>query len=139
MNAPTLSVRLRPAAPEFHPAEQNAAISRLFLFRSWTTPSPSSFQALRKTYGTVEAVRGIDFEVRTGDVFGLLGPNGAGKTTTIEILEGIRPCTAGTVQVLGFEPDKQKTALKDRIGLCLQATNLPDKIRVVETDERGTD
>ena len=91
-----------------------------------------SVEGLRKSYGDFEAVRGIDFEVRTGEVFGLLGPNGAGKTTTVEILEGIRQRTAGDVRVLGFDPDKQKTELKDRIGVCLQATNLPDKIRVFE-------
>jgi ABC-2 type transport system ATP-binding protein len=91
-----------------------------------------SVQGLRKTYGDFEAVKGIDFEVRSGEVFGLLGPNGAGKTTTVEILEGIRQRTAGEVRVLDFDPDRQKMALKDRIGVCLQATNLPDKIRVVE-------
>ena len=94
--------------------------------------SAISVEALRKQYGDFEAVKGIDFEVRTGEVFGLLGPNGAGKTTTVEILEGIRQRTSGHVQVLGFDPDKQKHQLKDRIGVCLQATNLPDKIRVSE-------
>lgn len=97
------------------------------------TDAPAiSVRSLHKSYGNFEAVRGIDFEVRTGEVFGLLGPNGAGKTTTVEILEGIRQRTSGEVRVLGFDPDKQKNQLKDRIGVCLQATNLPDKIRVQE-------
>src|ERR1035441_10058249 len=91
-----------------------------------------SVHGLHKNYGTFEAVRGIDFEVATGEVFGLLGPNGAGKTTTVEILEGIRQRTSGDVRVLDFDPDKQKTKLKDRIGVCLQATNLPDKLKVIE-------
>ena len=94
-----------------------------------------SVSGLRKKYGDFEAVRGIDFEVATGEVFGLLGPNGAGKTTTVEILEGIRQRTAGDVRVLDYDPDKQKTQLKDRIGVCLQATNLPDKIKVIEALE----
>src|SRR6476659_9796296 len=89
-------------------------------------------RGLRKSYGTFEAVKGIDFEVRPGEVFGLLGPNGAGKTSTVEILEGLRPRTAGEVKVLDFDPDRQKQALKNRIGVCLQATNLPDKLRVWE-------
>ena len=89
-------------------------------------------RGLRKSYGDVAAVRGVDFEVNPGEVFGLLGPNGAGKTTTIEILEGIRQRSSGEVRVLGFDPDKQNKQLKDRIGVCLQATNLPDKIRVIE-------
>src|ERR1700724_4819795 len=87
---------------------------------------------LRKSYGNFEAVKGIDFEVAPGEVFGLLGPNGAGKTTTVEILEGLRPRTSGDVTVLGKDPAKEVRALKDRIGVCLQATNLPDKITVRE-------
>src|SRR3954447_11045098 len=90
-------------------------------------------RGLRKSYGALEAVKGIDFEVRGGEVFGLLGPNGAGKTTTVEILEGLRPRSAGEVTVLNFDPDRQKQQLKDRIGVCLQATNLPDKITVQES------
>jgi len=93
---------------------------------------PISVQGLRKSYGTLEAVRGIDFEVQRGEVFGLLGPNGAGKTTTVEILEGLRTRSGGKVSVLGFDPDVQPRALKDRIGVCLQATNLPSKIMVRE-------
>src|SRR5436309_11816362 len=89
-------------------------------------------RGLRKSYGSFEAVKGSDFEVRPGEVFGLLGPNGAGKTSTVEILEGLRPRTAGDVKVLNFDPDRQKQRLKDRIGVCLQATNLPDKITVHE-------
>src|ERR1700684_3873089 len=87
---------------------------------------------LRKSYGDFEAVRGIDFEVAQGEVFGLLGPNGAGKTTTIEILEGLRPRSKGEVSVLGFDPATQAREVKNRIGVCLQSTNLPDKIRVIE-------
>jgi ABC-2 type transport system ATP-binding protein len=92
-------------------------------------------RGLRKSYGPLEAVKGIDFEVQAGEVFGLLGPNGAGKTTTVEILEGLRPRSGGEVRVLGFDPERQKQRLKDRIGVCLQATNLPDKIKVHEALE----
>jgi len=92
-------------------------------------------QSLTKTYDKVEAVKGIDFQVAEGEVFGLLGPNGAGKTSTIEILEGLRPRTGGDATVLGFDPDRQKQQLKDRIGVCLQATNLPAKMRVQEALE----
>jgi ABC-2 type transport system ATP-binding protein len=91
-----------------------------------------SVQGLRKSYGSLEAVKGIGFEVHPGEAFGLLGPNGAGKTTTIEVLEGLRSRSAGVVAVLGFDPDTQRRQLKDRIGVCLQATNLPEKIRVRE-------
>ncbi len=89
-------------------------------------------QDLHKSYAEFEAVRGIDLQVKRGEVFGLLGPNGAGKTTTIEILEGLRPRTSGRVSVLGFDPGTQASQIKDRIGVCLQATNLPDKMRVTE-------
>ncbi len=88
--------------------------------------------ALHKSYDQFEAVRGIDFEVRPGEIFGLLGPNGAGKTTTVEILEGLRSRSSGTVRVLGQDPGIDVRALKDRIGVCLQATNLPDKLKVHE-------
>jgi ABC-2 type transport system ATP-binding protein len=75
---------------------------------------------LRKSYGGVEAVRGVDFEVRTGEVFGLLGPNGAGKTTTVEILEGYRSRDAGEVEVLGHDPQRADPAFRQRIGVVLQ-------------------
>jgi ABC-2 type transport system ATP-binding protein len=94
-----------------------------------------SVRGLRKTYGTAEVVRGIDLDVRPGEVFGLLGPNGAGKTTTVEILEGIRSRSAGDVFVLGFDPALQSRQVKERIGVCLQATNLPDKMKVREALE----
>jgi ABC-2 type transport system ATP-binding protein len=87
---------------------------------------------LKKNYAEFEALKGLDFEVRAGEVFALLGPNGAGKTTTVEILEGVRARSAGVVQVLGFDPSVQSIELRDRIGVCLQATNLPDKIKVRE-------
>ena len=90
---------------------------------------------LHKSYGDFEAVRGIDFEVAEGEIFGLLGPNGAGKTTTVEILEGLRTRSQGQVSVLGYDPEISKRSLKDRIGVCLQATNLPDKLRVHEALE----
>jgi ABC-2 type transport system ATP-binding protein len=97
-----------------------------------STAPALSVKDLRKNYGDFEAVRGIDLEVMPGEVFGLLGPNGAGKTTTIEIMEGLRPRTSGSVKVLGFDPASQTNEIKDRIGVCLQATNLPDKMKVHE-------
>src|SRR5882724_7246306 len=91
-----------------------------------------SVQGLTKSYGNFEAVRGIDFDVAEGEVFGLLGPNGAGKTTTVEILEGLRARTGGVVTVLGRDPGVEVRSLKDNIGVCLQATNLPEKITLKE-------
>jgi ABC-2 type transport system ATP-binding protein len=75
---------------------------------------------LRKSYDGVEALRGADFEVRSGEVFGLLGPNGAGKTTTVEILEGYRERDGGEVSVLGHDPSGAPRALRERIGIVLQ-------------------
>src|SRR5438270_6063054 len=89
-------------------------------------------QGLRKNYGEFEAVRGIDFEVRSGEVFGLLGPNGAGKTTTVEILEGYRDRTGGEVRVLGFDPGRRPAAMRERVGIVLQQTGIYQFIRVRE-------
>jgi ABC-2 type transport system ATP-binding protein len=87
---------------------------------------------LRKSYGGLDAVRGIDFEVQRGEVFGLLGPNGAGKTTTVEILEGYRDRTAGEVAVLGLDPGERPRALRAKVGIVLQSTGIYRHIRVRE-------
>ena len=87
---------------------------------------------LTKHYGPVQALRGVSFEVHEGEVFGLLGPNGAGKTSTVEILEGLRPPDGGIVSVCGLNPQTPGDAFKQEIGAVLQATALPDKLRVGE-------
>jgi ABC-2 type transport system ATP-binding protein len=87
---------------------------------------------LTKHYGPVQALRGVSFEVQEGEVFGLLGPNGAGKTSTVEILEGLRPPDGGIVSVCGLDPQTPGDAFKQEIGAVLQATALPDKLRVGE-------
>lgn len=97
-----------------------------------SAPPVICVRALKKQYGTVEALKGIDLEIGRGEIFGLLGPNGAGKTSTVEILEGLRAKSSGEVSVLGMDPERQSHALKQRIGVCLQDTNLPDKIKVKE-------
>ena len=97
--------------------------------------NPIQVEGLKKSYGSFAAVKGIDFEVHAGEVFGLLGPNGAGKTTTVEILEGLRSRSGGRVSVLGYDPDVQTLQLKDRLGVCLQATNLQEKMKVREAME----
>jgi ABC-2 type transport system ATP-binding protein len=89
-------------------------------------------EGLRKRYGDVDAVRGIDFEVERGEIYGLLGPNGAGKTTTVEILEGYRSRDGGTVEVLGFDPARSERAFRERIGIVLQSTALWTNLTVRE-------
>ena len=89
-------------------------------------------ESLFKSYGTVEALRGVSFAVEEGEVFGLLGPNGAGKTTTVEILEGMRTPDRGVARVCGLDPLKCGEQYKETIGAVLQSTSLPDKIRVKE-------
>ncbi len=88
---------------------------------------------LRKAYGNLEAVRGVDFTIETGEVFGLLGPNGAGKTTTVEILEGYRKRDAGEVRVLGHDPERPGPDFRERIGVVLQASDLWPNLTVRET------
>jgi ABC-2 type transport system ATP-binding protein len=84
-----------------------------------------SVRDLRKSYGRIEAVRGISFDVEPGEVFGLLGPNGAGKTTTVEILEGLRRADGGTATVAGIDVGAVPRAVKERIGVQLQASAFP--------------
>jgi ABC-2 type transport system ATP-binding protein len=90
---------------------------------------------LRKRYGQLEAVRGIDFSVEEARVFALLGPNGAGKTTTVEICEGFRDRTSGSVSVLGFDPAKRDREMRSRIGIVLQSTGVDTYLTVAETIE----
>ncbi len=90
-------------------------------------------RGLTKRYGEHEALRGIDFTIETGEVFGLLGPNGAGKTTTVEILEGYRPRDGGTVDVLGTDPQAAGTAWRERIGVMLQSSSLYPNLTVSES------
>jgi ABC-2 type transport system ATP-binding protein len=90
---------------------------------------------LRKSYGGVEALRGIGFEVARGEVFGLLGPNGAGKTTTVEILEGYRRRDGGVAEVLGFDPATGGRSYREQIGVVLQQTELMPVLTVRETHE----
>jgi ABC-2 type transport system ATP-binding protein len=105
-------------------------------------------RGLVKQYDDVTAVDGLDLEVRTGECFGLLGPNGAGKTTTCEILEGLNSPTAGEVEVLGLRWHRDERELRERIGVSLQETHLPDRLSVAEVallfrsffrDGRGVD
>ena len=91
-----------------------------------------SVAALTKAYGGLEAVRGIDFEIGSGEVFGLLGPNGAGKTTTVEILEGYRKRDGGSVSVLGEDPERAGTEWRQRVGVVLQSSAVYGALTVRE-------
>ncbi len=92
-------------------------------------------EGLRKTYGETIALRDVDLEIEAGGVVGIVGPNGAGKTTLVEILEGLREPTAGRSTVLGLDPRRDGPELRERIGVQLQSTSLPDRLRVAETLE----
>jgi len=92
-----------------------------------------SIRGLRKSYGEVEAVRGVDLDVRRGEVFAFLGPNGAGKTTTVEILEGYRKRDDGELRVLGEDPEHAGRAWRERIGIVLQSGHLEPYLTVAES------
>src|SRR5215218_6186579 len=92
-----------------------------------------SVRGLRKSYDGFEAVRGIDLEVRAGEIFAFLGPNGAGKTTTVEILEGYRSRDGGEVDVLGSDPERADRGFRERIGVVLQQSQLWPTLTVAET------
>jgi ABC-2 type transport system ATP-binding protein len=94
--------------------------------------SAIAVDGLRKRYDDVCAVDGVSFEVGRGEIFGMVGPNGAGKTTTIECLEGLRRPTDGRVSVLGLDPQRQGNELRERIGVQLQESSLPDRLKVAE-------
>lgn len=90
-------------------------------------------RGLHKRFGSTVAVRSVDLEVRRGECFGLLGPNGAGKTTTIEILEGLQVRDGGDVEVLGLRWEKEAARLRQKLGIQLQETELPERLTVEET------
>ncbi len=89
-------------------------------------------EKLRKSYGAVEALRGIDLEVSRGGLIGILGPNGAGKTTLVETIEGLRTPSSGKVRVLGLDPVSAPRAVKERIGVQLQTTMLQTELTALE-------
>src|SRR6187401_2902739 len=90
---------------------------------------------LEKAYNGTQAVRGISFEIASGEVFGLLGPNGAGKTTTVEILEGYRERSAGDVRVLGHDPNDPTREWRQQMGIVLQSSGFYPRVTVREADQ----
>jgi ABC-2 type transport system ATP-binding protein len=89
-------------------------------------------EGLHKNYGPVAAADGISFQVRGGEIFGMVGPNGSGKTTTIECIEGLRQPDAGAIRVLGLDPQLDACRLRERTGIQLQSSSLPNRMRVEE-------
>ncbi|HEY3954468.1 MAG TPA: ABC transporter ATP-binding protein [Streptosporangiaceae bacterium] len=89
-------------------------------------------QDLAKRYGPQVALDGVSFSVERGEIFGILGPNGAGKTTAVECMAGLRQPGSGTIRVLGLDPQADRQALRERVGVQLQETHLQDKLRVWE-------
>src|SRR5580693_1468800 len=90
-------------------------------------------RGLVKSYGGVQAVRGVDLDIHPGEIFALLGPNGAGKTTTVEILEGYRRRDGGEVTVFGFDPGRERAKMLPRVGIVLQKTGVDRYLTVAES------
>lgn len=95
-------------------------------------PSVILVENLRKTYGSTVAVDDVSFEVEDGEIFGMVGPNGAGKTTTIECIEGLRKPDGGSVQLLGMDPSQKRLVIANEIGIQLQESALPPRLRIAE-------
>ena len=113
----------------------DAAVAQRTAASNHTSPAVITVRGLRKRYGDSEAVRGIDLDVRRGEVFAFLGPNGAGKTTTVEILEGFREASAGNMEVLGADPARPPAGWRDRLGIVLQESAADPGLTVRESVE----
>src|SRR6185436_3728338 len=98
------------------------------------TPAPAMITArgLRKSYGTFEAVKGIDVDVRKGEAFGFLGPNGAGKSSTMRMIGAVSPVSEGTLEILGMDPAVDGSAIRARLGVCPQEDTLDNELNVAE-------
>jgi ABC-2 type transport system ATP-binding protein len=130
--------RTRPTLPVQFPTTVTMRTLCLARVVRWASPMSDqppavSVRGLVKSYGSVQAVRGIDLDIRSGEIFALLGPNGAGKTTTVEILEGYRDRDAGQVSVLGHDPGRERAKIKPRVGIVLQQTGVDQYLTVAET------
>jgi ABC-2 type transport system ATP-binding protein len=100
-----------------------------------TTDTVIAVDDLRVRYGSTLAVDGVSLAIRRGEIFGILGPNGAGKTTTVECIGGLRTPDSGSISVLGLDPRRDRDAVRERLGIQLQSSELPDKLRVGEALE----
>jgi len=100
-----------------------------------TTDTVIAVDDLRVRYGATLAVDGVSLAIRRGEIFGILGPNGAGKTTTVECIGGLRTPDSGSISVLGLDPRRDRDAVRERLGIQLQSSELPDKLRVGEALE----
>jgi ABC-2 type transport system ATP-binding protein len=100
-----------------------------------TTDTVIAVDDLRVRYGETVAVDGVSLAIRRGEIFGILGPNGAGKTTTVECIGGLRTPDSGSISVLGLDPRADRDAVRERLGIQLQSSELPDKLQVAEALE----
>src|SRR3546814_2393236 len=95
--------------------------------------------SLRKSFGDLEAVRGIDVDIRKGEAFGFLGPNGAGKSSTMRMIAAVSPVTGGTLRILGMDPSTDGPAIRARIGVCPQEDTLDNELNVRRSEEHTSE